>query len=166
MERVAVCDARSPDQYGLNDVAEPARDLLLHVRLKHSGAIMHPSSSVLSRAARRVLAVATLSLLGSPLVGHADAVEQAMDACVQTFVAASLPKGQRVVVDKANMTSGPLDAQSRAYRIVLKATGTTSGRQIAKGVCVANRDGEVIAFNGRRPPKLAQAIASNETAAR
>ena len=127
---------------------------------------MHPSSTVLSRASRRVLAVATLSLLGSPLVSRADAVEKAMDACVQAFVAASLPKEQRVVVDKLNSAIGPMDAQSRTYRIVLKATGSTSGREIAKGVCVANRDGEVIALNGRRPPKLTQAVASTETAAR
>jgi hypothetical protein len=60
------------------------------------------------------------------------------------------------------MASGPLDAKSRGYRIVLKATGSTSGREIAKGVCIANRDGEVVALNGKRPPKLAQAVASNE----
>jgi hypothetical protein len=89
-----------------------------------------------------------------------------MDACVQAFVAASLPKEQRVVVDKSKIASGPLDVQSRTFRIVLKATGTTSGRELAKGICVANRDGQVIALNGRRPPKLAQAVASNETAAR
>jgi len=127
---------------------------------------MHPSSTVLSRASRRVLAVATLSLLGSPLASRADAVEKAMDACVQAFVAASLPKEQRVVVDKLNSAIGPMDAQSRTYRIVLKATGSTSGREIAKGVCVANRDGEVIALNGRRLPRLAQAVANVEGAAR
>ena len=123
---------------------------------------MHPSSKIRSRAARGILAVATLSLLASPLVSRADAIEQAMDACVQAFVAANLPKEQPVVVDKSKMASGPLDANSRAYRIVLKATGSTSGREIAKGVCIANRDGEVVALNGKRPPKLAQAVASNE----
>ncbi|HET9445644.1 MAG TPA: hypothetical protein VFO35_05260 [Steroidobacteraceae bacterium] len=107
-----------------------------------------------------------LSLLGSPLVSRADAVEQAMDACVQAFVAANLPKEQPVVVDKSKMASGPLDTRSRAYRIILKATGSTSGKEIAKGVCIANRDGEVVALNGRRPPKLAQAVASNEIATR
>ena len=90
-----------------------------------------------------------------------------MDACVHAFVAANLPKGQRVVVDKQNIASGPLDAHSRTYRVVLTATGTTSGRQIAKSTCVANRSGEVIALNGRRPPRVAQTtVATNETAAR
>ena len=101
------------------------------------------------------LAVATLALLGSPLDSRADAAEQAMDACVQAFVAANLPKGQPVVVDKQNIASGPLDAHSRTYRVVLIATGTTSGRQLAKSTCVANRSGEVIALNGRRPPRVA-----------
>ena len=127
---------------------------------------MNRSSADLHRALRPALVVATVALLASPLASRADAVEQAMDACVQAFIAASLPKGQRVIVGKRAEASGPLDAQSQAYRIVLKATGATSGRQIAKGVCVANRDGEVIALNGRRPPKLARAVASNEAAAR
>jgi hypothetical protein len=114
-----------------------------------------------------LLAVATLALLGSPLVSRADAVEHAMDACVQAFVAASLPKGQRVVVDKQDIASGPLDAHSRAYRLVLTATGTTSGRQIAKSTCIANRRGEVIALNGRRPPRVVEAtVATNESAKR
>jgi hypothetical protein len=127
---------------------------------------MNRPSAVPYRASRSALAVATLSLLGSPLASRADGVEQATDACVQAFVAASLPKGQPVVVDKTRFASGPLDAQSRTYRIVLKATGATSGRQLAQGVCVANREGEVIALNGRRPPKLTQAVASTEIAAR
>jgi hypothetical protein len=127
---------------------------------------MNHRSANLHRTSRATLAVATLALLGSPLASRADAVEKAMDACVQAFVAANLPKEQRVVVDKLNSAIGPMDAQSRKYRIVLKATGSTSGRELAKGVCVANRDGEVIALNGRRPPRLARAVANNEGAAR
>ena len=127
---------------------------------------MNLQSADLHRASRATLAVATLALLGSPLASRADAVERAMDACVQAFVAASLPKEQRVVVDKLNSASGPMDAQSRTFRIVLKATGTTSGREIAKGVCVTNRNGEVLALNGKRPRRLAQAVANVETVAR
>ena len=113
---------------------------------------------------RPILAVASLALLACPLASRADAVSQAMDACVQAFVAAHLPKEQPVVVDKDTLAFGPLDAQSRTYRIVLIATGKTSGRQIARSTCVANRAGEVIALNGRRPPQLAQAaVATNET---
>ena len=111
---------------------------------------------------RSIPAIATLALLGSPLASRADADAQAMDACVQAFVAATLPKGQPVVIDKENLASGPLDMQTRTYRIVLIATGKTSGRQVAKSVCIANRAGEVIALNGRRPPQLAEAtVATN-----
>jgi len=111
---------------------------------------------------KSVLAVTTLALLGSPLVSRADAGEQAMDACVQAFVAAALPKTQRVVVDKQNAASGPLDTHTRTYRIVLTATGTTSGKQLAKSVCIANRAGEVIALNGKRPPQAAATVATNK----
>ena len=127
---------------------------------------MNRRFSQLDRASRRILAMTTFALLASPLAARADAAEQAMDACVQAFVAASLPKGQRVVVDKDNLASGPLDAQSRRYKVVLIATGTTSGRQIAKSTCVANDRGEVIALNGK-PPQPAQAtVATNGAAAR
>ena len=108
-------------------------------------------------------ATTTLALLASPLASRADAVTQAMDACVQAFVAANLPKEQRVIVDTENFAISPLDAQSHTYRIVLIATSKTSGRQIAKNVCVANRAGAVIALNGRRPPQLAT-VATNESA--
>ena len=128
---------------------------------------MNRRSANLRRATRPLLAVTTLALLGSPLASRADAVDKAMDSCVQAFVAASLPKGQRVIVDKENSAPGPLDARTRTYRIVMTATGNTSGREIAKSVCVANRKGEVIALNGRRPPQLVPAAdAKIETAAR
>jgi hypothetical protein len=128
---------------------------------------MNRRSANLRRALRPLLAVTTLTLLGSPLASRADAVEHAMDACVQAFVAASLPKGQHVLVDKEHSAAGPLDARSRTYRIVMIATGNTSGREIAKSVCVANRKGEVIALNGRRPPQLdPTTVEKIETAAR
>jgi hypothetical protein len=127
---------------------------------------MNRQSATLHRAARPILAVATLALLGSPLAARADAAEQAMDACVQAFIAAHLPKEQPVVIDKRDVVNLRPDAR-RNYRVVLTATGRTSGRQIAKGTCVANRDGAVIALNDRQPPQLVQtAIANNEAAAR
>jgi len=104
-------------------------------------------------------------MFGCPLASRADAVAPAMEACVQAFVATNLPKEQPVIVDKQNLANVPLDAQTRTYRIVLIATGKTSGRQIAKSVCIANRAGAVIALNGRRPPQLAEAtVATNESA--
>jgi hypothetical protein len=104
---------------------------------------------------RSILAVATLALFGAPFASRADGFAQAADACVQAFVAANLPKEQPVVVDRDNFVGGPLDGQTHTYRIVLIATGKTSGRQIAKSVCIANRAGAVIALDGRRPRQLA-----------
>ena len=88
---------------------------------------------------RPILAVATtLALLGSPLASRADAVAQAMDACVQAFVAANLPKEQRFVVDKENFALGPLDAQSRTYRIVLDCGDEKSYEKIQQALSVCS----------------------------
>ena len=76
---------------------------------------MNRQSANLHRTSRATLAVATLALLGSPLASRADAVEQAMDACVQAFVAASLPKEQRVVVDKTELRDRPARCTNAAH---------------------------------------------------
>lgn len=111
---------------------------------------------------RHVVIMTTVSLLGAPLVSRADSSEQAIDACVQAFVAANLPKEQRVVVDKQNIVSGPLDVRSQTYRISLAATGATSGRQIARGTCIADRNGEVLRLNGRSPTQLSQTASATK----
>lgn len=127
---------------------------------------MNPQSAILRRSVQPMLAIAALALLGSPVAARADASDQAVDACVQAFVAAHLPQGQRVVFDKQDIVSGPLDIRSRKYRIVLTATGATSGRQIAKSTCVVDRDRQTITLNGRRVPQGMHAvIAANETTA-
>jgi hypothetical protein len=127
---------------------------------------MNRQSAILRRSLRPMLTVAALALLGAPLAGRADASDQAVDACVQAFVAAHLPQGQRVVFDKQDIVSGPLDIRSRKYKIVLTATGSTSGRQIAKSTCIVDRDHQTITLNGRRVPQGTHAaIATNETTA-
>jgi hypothetical protein len=158
MARAAVATRRKPLEFGLNGVAGAGTGLAIccSQRFLHS-----VGEELMIR--KSILAVTTLALLGSPLASYADAADQALDACVQAFVAAKLPKGQPVVVDKRNSASGPLDIQTRTYRIVLTATGTSSGRQVAKSTCVANRAGQVIALNGRRPPQpTAATVATNE----
>lgn len=124
-------------------------------------------SSATRHLLRRALIVTASSLLAAPLAS-ADSLDQAMDACAQAFVAASLPKQQPVVVEKLNTAYRAVDARSRTFHISLTATGRTSGRQFAKGTCVVNRSGEVVALNGKRlPQSAASAIAATEvTAAR
>ena len=90
-------------------------------------------------------AIAALMLLAAPLGAHADD-EATMDACIQTFVAASLAKDQPIRVLK----SGPVPrALGRQYKIVLTATGTNSGKQLAKATCTVDRDRTVMAMNGK-----------------
>ncbi len=125
-------------------------------------------SSATHHLLRRALIVTASILLAAPLASSADSLDQAMDACAQAFVAASLPKQQPVVVEKLNTAYRTVDARSRTFHISLTATGRTSGRQFAKGTCVVNRSGEVVALNGKRlPQSAASAIAATEvTAAR
>jgi hypothetical protein len=98
---------------------------------------------------------ASVALLALPVASRADA-DAAMDACVQAFVSANLPKDQPVSVRKIDTIDGPLAVQDRAYRIVLTATGKTSGKKLARATCIVARDGQIVALNGRSPaPRLA-----------
>src|SRR5690349_18085609 len=127
MERATVAAARKTLESASNGVAATGTGLAMccSQRFLHS-----VGEELMNR--KSILAVTTLALLAAPLASHAGAGDQALDACVQAFVAAKLPKGQRVVIDKQNSASGPLDTHTRTYRIVLTATGTTTGRQVAK----------------------------------
>ena len=108
------------------------------------------ASSAIRRPLRGVLIATTLGVLALPAASRAGGLDQAMDTCVQAFVAKSLPKEQPVVVDKRHSANQALDSRSRTYRIILTATGRTSGRQLAKGTCVVDRTGAIIALDGMR----------------
>jgi hypothetical protein len=90
-------------------------------------------------------AIAAITLLTAPLAASADDAAT-MDACIQTFVAASLPKDQPVRIFKSGPTPRAL---GREYKIVLTATGTSSGKQLAKATCTVDRDRAVMAMNGK-----------------
>lgn len=121
----------------------------------------------LSVAAAAVVAVSahSIALADSP----AARADRAMDACVTAFVAAKLPKEQPVKVRKEAFVPSPLDTHQRNYKIVMTATGTESGKRLARGVCIIDRGGNLVAFNGKRPrEQLARAEVSTteKTAAR
>lgn len=104
---------------------------------------------------------------------HADSpaarAERAMDDCVAAFVAAKLPKEQPLRIEKQGYVASPLDAQQRAYKIVVTATGAHSGKRLARSTCLVDRNGTLIAINGKRVrEQLAQAddSLSEKTAAR
>jgi hypothetical protein len=112
---------------------------------------------------------ATLALAAAPLTSKADArSEAAMNTCIDLFVAANLPKEQPIVIRKEQSEPGPASARRRAERITLTARGTTSGRQIARATCIVDRDGQVLALNGRTisEAQLAEAALRETAAAR
>lgn len=99
-----------------------------------------------TRIARSLsFAVATVAL-AAPFATQADA---AMDTCIGAFVASNLPKEQPVKIRKDDGIASPLSVHSRAYKIVVTAKGMESGRYLARGTCVVDRSGAVIALNGK-----------------
>jgi hypothetical protein len=101
-------------------------------------------------------AAATVAL-AAPFATQAHDYDAAMDSCINAFVASSLPKQQPVRIKKAHRVDNPLAMQSRAYKIVVSAKGVESGKYLARGTCIVDRDGAVIALNGK---PLAQTLAA------
>lgn len=123
------------------------------------------ASFAIRRPLRRILIATTLGVLALPLASRASGLDRAMDTCVQAFVAQSLPKEQPIVVEKRSSKNQALDSRTRTYRIALTATGRTSGREVAKGICVVDRKGEIVAMNGVRPSKSVDRVAAAEEVA-
>lgn len=101
-------------------------------------------------------AVAAVAL-AAPFTTQAHKSDEAMDSCIDAFVAASLPKEQPVKVRKDAGVTGPLSVHSRAYKIVVTAKGVESGKYVARGTCIVDRTGAVVALNGK---PLTQKLAS------
>lgn len=102
------------------------------------------------------LAAATLAL-AAPFATQAHNYDAAMDSCINAFVASSLPKEQPVKIKKEDSVSSPISIHARAYKIVVSAKGVESGKYLARGTCIVDRSGAVIALNGK---PIAQKLAS------
>ena len=102
------------------------------------------------------IAAATV-LMAVPFTSQAANDDAAMDACINAFVSSNLPKEQPVkAVHKQEVADSPIAIHSRSYKIIVSATGVESGKRLARGTCIVNRAGEVIALNGKPlPTKLA-----------
>jgi hypothetical protein len=97
----------------------------------------------------KTLALAAM-MLAAPLASQAStADDEAMNACINAFVAANLPKEQRVRVQKEDVPASPISVHARTYKIVLSATGAISGKNYSRGTCIVDRDGAVLTLNGR-----------------
>jgi hypothetical protein len=95
------------------------------------------------------IAAATV-MLAVPFTSQAANDDAAMDACINAFVAQNLPKEQPVkAVRKEEVAASPVAIHARSYKIVVSATGVESGKRLARGTCIVNRDGEVVALNGK-----------------
>ena len=85
--------------------------------------------------------------------------QAAMDACVKAFVSTSVPKDRQIALRTEMPTSSSLLPRARPYAITLTATGQDSGKQLAKATCRTDRNGAVLALNGKPMPSLASADA-------
>jgi hypothetical protein len=99
-------------------------------------------------AGRALHVIVATALLTASLAARA-ADDARMDACIEAFVAASLPKDQPIRVLKSGPSPRALGAPSRGYQIVLTATGTSTGKRFARATCTVGRDGAVMAMNGK-----------------
>jgi len=97
------------------------------------------------------IAAATV-MLAVPFTSQAANDDAAMDACINAVLSQNLPKEQPVkAVHKEQVAASPVSIHARAYKIVVSATGVESGKRLARGTCIVNRSGEVIAVNGKTP---------------
>jgi hypothetical protein len=102
-----------------------------------------------TRIARSLSFAVATAALAAPFATQAHNYDAAMDSCINAFVAASLPKEQPVKVRKEDGVDSPLSVHSRAYKIVVTAKGVESGKFVARGTCVVDRTGAVVALNGK-----------------
>ena len=103
------------------------------------------------------LAVAAL-VLAAPVSSFAGS-DAALDACVQTFLSSDLAKDRKVTVQKlSDSVPRPL-ALSGLQKIEVVAKGRESGKELARIVCHADRQGTIIAVNGR-PTSAVASVAS------
>jgi hypothetical protein len=94
-------------------------------------------------------AAATLVLIATPLAVRADEVS-IMQACATAFIAEALPKEQPVRVLTAGSAARRPDERQGGYEILLTATGSTSGRLLAKASCIVSGDRAAIVVKGKR----------------
>jgi hypothetical protein len=104
------------------------------------------SNTVINRSV--ALAAATLAL-AAPFAAQASDADAAMDSCISAFLASHLPKDQRVQVRKEDAASSPVNVHARAYKILVTARGVQSGKYLARGSCIVDRHGQVVAVDGK-----------------
>jgi|GEM_PF-4179810 hypothetical protein len=97
---------------------------------------------------RRLALALLLPAVTAPAAAHTG-TNDAVDACIQTFLASDLAKNREVTVQKSSHSMPRPLALSGRTQVVVTATGRESGKQLARIVCDVDTKGNVIAVNGR-----------------
>ena len=106
-----------------------------------------------ARIAKTLSIAAATVMLAAPFTSQAaNNYDAAMDTCIKAFVAANLPKEQPVTVRKEEAVQSPISIHARAYKINVSAKGVESGKYLARGTCIVDRSGSVVALNGKPLP--------------
>ena len=97
---------------------------------------------------KTLLLSALLPLIAAPALSHAaKPVDASLDACVKAFVSANIDKDRSYsLVTRDTTTFNP---HATRHVVSLKATGKTSGKQIAKATCVVDGNGITLTANGK-----------------
>ena len=76
----------------------------------------------------------------------------AMDACVKAFVSTAVPKDRQLALQTERYAASSVITRQRPYAIALTATARSSGKKLAAATCRTDRNGTVVALNGRPVP--------------
>ncbi|HEY5808835.1 MAG TPA: hypothetical protein VIT67_12750 [Povalibacter sp.] len=107
---------------------------------------------------KSLLLSALLPLIAAPSLGHAEAkpADASLDACVKAFVSANIEKDRHYSLVTSDASS--FDPDAAKHVVTLKATGKSSGKQLAKATCVVDRNGITLTMNGK------SSVIANESA--
>src|SRR5690606_7331155 len=94
------------------------------------------------------IALASVALV-APFGSQAGNYDAAMDSCINAFVAASVPKQRPATIRKEEAAASPISSHARSYKIMVSAKGMESGKYLARGTCIVDRSGQVVAVNGK-----------------
>lgn len=104
---------------------------------------------------KRLLVLGACAIAAMPIASHAK--QNAMDTCIQTFIAEQLPQDHKIEVVKRPINQLTWSA-APPLKIKVDARGKRSGKQYGSATCEMNRRGELVAMvvNGERT-RFAQA---------
>ena len=108
---------------------------------------------------KSLLFSALLPLIAAPSLSHAatsPAADASLDACVKAFVSANIDKDRHYSLVTSDASS--FDPSAARHVVTLKATGKSSGKQLAKATCVVDRNGITLTMNGK------SSVIANESA--